>query len=56
MNDFQSRYFDCDDSSEDYSSDESEYVPRYTVQPQPIIEEHNHEDSDDEVSLIQKLT
>ncbi|XP_068622308.1 uncharacterized protein [Battus philenor] len=46
--DCQSRYFECDDSSEEYSSDESEYIPRYTVQPEPIPEQI-HEDSDDEV-------
>ncbi|CAH2056505.1 unnamed protein product, partial [Iphiclides podalirius] len=45
----QSRYFECDDGSEDYSSDESDYTPRYIRQPEPIMEEHDHDDSDDEV-------
>ncbi|CAG5053304.1 unnamed protein product [Parnassius apollo] len=45
---FQSRYFECDDSSEGYSSDESEYTPRYTLQAEPLVEQ-DHEDSDDEV-------
>ncbi|XP_045538351.1 uncharacterized protein LOC106709498 [Papilio machaon] len=46
--DCQSRYFECDESDEEYSSDESEYTPRYTVHPEPIVE-HDNDDSDDEV-------
>ncbi|CAH1643042.1 unnamed protein product [Spodoptera littoralis] len=44
----QSRYFECDEESEDYSSDEDSYVPRYVVE---AMEAHHQlpESDDDEV-------
>ncbi|KAM3955625.1 uncharacterized protein ACR2FA_010459 [Aphomia sociella] len=45
----QSRYFDCDES-EEYSSDETEYTPRYvTPTVQPVEQFEVEEDDDDEV-------
>ncbi|CAH0599819.1 unnamed protein product [Chrysodeixis includens] len=50
----QSRYFECDEDSDDYDSDEDSYVPRYVeeleAQAQAIAEpEVDDEDDDDEV-------
>lgn len=45
--DCQSRYFECDDSDEEYSSDDS-YVPRYVTQVMDAHENHQEEDEDDD--------
>ncbi|XP_059058916.1 uncharacterized protein LOC131852274 [Achroia grisella] len=45
--DCQSRYFDCDES-DDYTSDESDYTPRYVSQPTVRISEECDEDDDDD--------
>ncbi|KAJ8704669.1 hypothetical protein PYW07_011857 [Mythimna separata] len=57
----QSRYFECDEDSEDYSSDEDSYVPRYVVeameaQHQIQAEETDDEDDDETTVLMRTAT
>ncbi|KAJ8707001.1 hypothetical protein PYW08_011135 [Mythimna loreyi] len=44
----QSRYFECDEDSEDYSSDEDSYVPRYVVEAMEAQHQIQAEETDDE--------
>ncbi|KAG6465291.1 hypothetical protein O3G_MSEX015057 [Manduca sexta] len=43
---YASRYFECDEDSDDYNSDDSDYTPRYVPQ---VEEPEDHSYEDDEV-------